>query len=115
MVISLARLCGKSFARSGPAAARPAKFNHPMISDCRHWGGEDEMKHFAVLGLILVILGVLALAYQGITYTKHKEIIDIGPIHATEDKTKTIPLPPVIGAAAAVGGAILIVVGSKRA
>jgi len=72
------------------------------------------MKPSTILGIVLIILGVLALAYQGITYTKREKFVDIGPIHATKDTTKTIPLPPVLGALALVGGIVILAVGSKR-
>jgi hypothetical protein len=73
------------------------------------------MKTAPMIGVILVILGVLALAYQGITYTTQKQVLDIGPIQATETEHKTIPLPPIIGAIALVGGIVLLVSGSKTA
>jgi hypothetical protein len=72
------------------------------------------MKSSALIGPFLVILGVIALAYQGITYTSREKVVDIGPIHATKDTTKTIPLPPVLGGAALVGGIVLVVAGSKK-
>jgi hypothetical protein len=72
------------------------------------------MKPIAIVGVLLIVLGVLALAYQGITYTKREKVIDLGPIQATADRQKTIPLPPIIGAAAVAGGIVLLVVGSKR-
>jgi hypothetical protein len=62
-----------------------------------------------LIGLVLVVLGILALVYQGIGYTKHKDIVDIGPIHATADEHKTLPLPPILGAIALIGGIVLIV------
>ena len=73
------------------------------------------MKTTALLGLILVVLGALALAYQGITYTTHKKVLDIGPIQATETEHKTIPLPPILGGIALVGGIVLLVAGSRKA
>ena len=73
------------------------------------------MKTSPMIGLILVILGVLALAYQGITYTTHKKVSDIGPIQATETEHKTIPLPPIVGGIALIGGIVLLVSGSKVA
>jgi uncharacterized membrane protein len=69
----------------------------------------------SMLGLVLVVLGVLALAYQGITYTTHKKVLDLGPIQATEEQHKTIPLPPVLGGLALLGGVVLIVAGRKEA
>ena len=58
------------------------------------------MRRGTLVGLALIVLGILALVYQGIGYTKHKEVVDIGPIHATKDEHKTIPLPPILGAIA---------------
>ncbi|MGH9684678.1 MAG: DUF308 domain-containing protein [Candidatus Acidiferrales bacterium] len=71
------------------------------------------MKMASILGVILIILGIIALAYQGITYTTHKKIIDVGPIHATAEQHKTIPLPAVLGVIALVGGVILVVAGAR--
>ncbi len=67
-----------------------------------------------ILGIALIILGVVAFAYQGITYTTQEKVIDIGPVKAYADKEKTIPLPPVVGAAALIGGIILIL-GARKA
>ena len=61
-----------------------------------------------VLGAILVVLGVLALVYGGIRYTKQEKVVDVGPIEASVEHKKTIPLPPLAGAAALVAGIILI-------
>jgi hypothetical protein len=72
------------------------------------------MKPAAVVGMILIILGVISLAYQGITYTTHKKVLDIGPIHATKEEHKTIPLPPVLGGIALVGGIVMMVAAGKR-
>jgi hypothetical protein len=72
------------------------------------------MKRTAVLGLVLVALGVLALAYQGITYRSRETIVDIGPIHATAERDRTLPLPPVLGIVAVAGGAALWITGSRK-
>jgi uncharacterized membrane protein HdeD (DUF308 family) len=72
------------------------------------------MKSSTILGIVLVILGVFALAYHGITYTKREKVVDLGPIHATKDTTKTIPLPPILGGLALVGGIVLLAVGSRN-
>ena len=61
------------------------------------------------LGIVLIVLGILALAYQGITYTTHKKIIDIGPIQATKEEHNTIPIPPILGALALIGGVVVLV------
>jgi hypothetical protein len=72
------------------------------------------MKPISMGGILLVVLGALALAYQGITYTHREKIIDVGPIHASADEQKTIPLPPIIGAIALVAGIALLVTGAKQ-
>lgn len=72
------------------------------------------MKPAAIVGILLILLGVAALAYQGITYRQRETVLDIGPIHATAKHEKTIPLPPVIGVVAIVGGIGLIVLGTKK-
>jgi hypothetical protein len=72
------------------------------------------MKAPTLIGIILIILAVIAFSFQGITYTKREKVLDIGPIEATAEKKETIPLPPVLGAAALIGGIALVFVGSKR-
>jgi hypothetical protein len=72
------------------------------------------MKPAALAGIVLIVLGVVALVYQGITYTKRETVIDLGPLHATADREKTLPLPPVIGIAAIAGGVALLVVGGRK-
>lgn len=71
------------------------------------------MKPAALVGVLLIVLGVIALAYQGITYTTHKRVLDVGPIHATKEEHKTIPLPPVLGGLALAGGVLLLIAGGK--
>ena len=68
-----------------------------------------------LVGIALILLGVVAFAYQGITYTSREKVIDIGPFHATAETQKTIPLSPVLGGLAFVGGIVLVVVGAKKA
>jgi hypothetical protein len=65
------------------------------------------------LGVILIVLGVLGLVWGGITYTTREKVVDIGPIHATRDETHTIPLPPIAGAAALIGGIVLLLTARK--
>jgi hypothetical protein len=72
------------------------------------------MKTYTLIGIILIVIGIIALAYQGITYTTREKVVDIGPIQMTADKTKTIPLPPIVGGIALVGGIVLLVVGGKK-
>jgi uncharacterized membrane protein len=71
------------------------------------------MKAATVIGIALIVLGIVALAYRGITYTQREKIVDIGPLQATADREKTIPLPPILGGLSLVGGIVLVIVGSK--
>ncbi len=72
------------------------------------------MKSATLLGIILIILGGLALAYQGITYTTREKVVDLGPLKITADKEKSIPLPPILGALALAGGIVLVFVGVRK-
>jgi hypothetical protein len=66
------------------------------------------------LGFVLIVLGLVGLAWGGISYTTRETVVDIGPIHATRDKTHNIPLPPIAGAVALIGGIVLLVAGGKE-
>jgi uncharacterized membrane protein len=72
------------------------------------------MKTLTLAGIVLVVLGVAALAYQGFTYTSRETVIDIGPIQATADRQRTVPLPPILGIAAVAGGVALMIAGSRK-
>lgn len=66
-----------------------------------------------ILGVILVVVGLFGLAWGGFTYTTKEKVIDIGPIHATRDETHNVPLPPILGAVALIGGIVLLVAREK--
>jgi hypothetical protein len=72
------------------------------------------MRPLALIGIVLLILGAIALAYQGISYTHQEKVLDIGPIHATADKHERIPIPPIIGGLALISGVALLVVGARK-
>ena len=72
------------------------------------------MKGAFLAGIVLVALGILALVYQGITYTKRDAVINVGPIHATAEHQRTVPIPPILGAVSVVAGVLLVVVGVKK-
>ena len=72
------------------------------------------MKPISIAGIILIVLGVAALAYQGITYTSRETVLDVGPVQATAERQKTVALPPVLGIAAVAGGVALLVVGMRK-
>jgi uncharacterized membrane protein len=71
------------------------------------------MKASTVLGIILVVLGIISLVYQDIHYTTNKKVVDIGSIHATKEEHHTVPLPPILGGLALVGGIVLVIAGAK--
>lgn len=71
------------------------------------------MKSTAVIGVILIVMGVMALVYQGVTYTKQESVVNVGPFHAQVERQHTIPLPPIIGFAAVAGGIVLVVIGAR--
>ena len=73
------------------------------------------MKPATILGMALILLGLVAFAYQGITYTTREKVIDLGPLQATVDTKQTLPLPPLVGGLALVGGIALLLVGARGA
>ena len=72
------------------------------------------IKSITLVGIALILLGIVAFAYQGISYTSREKIIDVGPLQATVDTKKTIPLSPFLGGLVLVGGIVLVVVGTKK-
>jgi hypothetical protein len=62
-----------------------------------------------IIGILLIVIGIFALSYDKITYTKEEKIVDLGPIKATAEKHETIPLPPILGGLALAGGFILLI------
>jgi hypothetical protein len=66
-----------------------------------------------VLGMILIALGLFGLAWGGFTYTTQEKVVDVGPIHATRDETHRVPLPPIAGAVALIGGVALLIAGKR--
>ena len=73
------------------------------------------MKTSTVVAIILIAVGILAFAYQGFTYTTREKVLDVGPVHVTTERTKTIPLPPILGMIALAGGLALLITGRKNA
>jgi uncharacterized membrane protein HdeD (DUF308 family) len=71
------------------------------------------MRPAVLIGVLLIVFGVVALAYQGFTYTKREKVLDIGPITATKETKETVPLPPILGGIALVSGVALVMVGNK--
>jgi uncharacterized membrane protein YidH (DUF202 family) len=67
-----------------------------------------------IAAMVLIVVGVIALAYGGISYTRDKKVIDLGSIEATTKTRETIPLPPVLGIAAIAGGVVLLIVSGRK-
>jgi uncharacterized membrane protein YidH (DUF202 family) len=72
------------------------------------------MKPAGIIGIILIAIGIIALAYGGITYTKREKVIDAGPLQVSADREKTIPLPPILGGICLVGGIVLVLAGGRK-
>ncbi len=72
------------------------------------------MKPAAILGIVLIVVGLAALAYQGVTYTSREKVLDLGPIQATTERSRTVPIPPVLGIVAVAAGVVLVVVGVRK-
>ena len=72
------------------------------------------MKPIAIVGIVLIILGIVVLFSEGISYTKTEKVLDIGPIEATAKHRKTIPISPLAGGAVLVAGVALVIAGSKK-
>jgi uncharacterized membrane protein HdeD (DUF308 family) len=68
----------------------------------------------SLLGIVLIVIGVLALVYQGFTYTTHKKVLDIGPIQATKTEHESVPIPPIVGAIALISGVAVLVTGRGK-
>jgi len=72
------------------------------------------MKPFLLIGIALILLGIVALSYNRITYTTREKVVEIGPLVATAEREKSIPLPPLLGGMALVAGVSVIAAGYKK-
>ncbi len=72
------------------------------------------MKPITIAGIALIVLGLVALAYQGITYTSRETVIDLGPLKATAERERTFPVPPIVGGVAVLAGVALAIAGSRK-
>lgn len=72
------------------------------------------MRPNAILAIVLIAAGVVAIAYQGFTYTTREKVVDIGSVHVTAEKTRSVPLPPLLGAVAIMGGVVLLALGTRK-
>jgi hypothetical protein len=72
------------------------------------------MKSYTLIGIVLIVIAAIAFGYQGISYTTREKVVDIGPLQMSADRTRTLPLPPIVGGIALVGGIVLLVLGNKK-
>ena len=72
------------------------------------------MRPVMIVGILLIIIGVVALAYGGFSFTTSEKVVEIGPLKVEKEKTRPVPLPPILGGLALVGGIVLLVVGARR-
>jgi uncharacterized membrane protein len=72
------------------------------------------MRAITIVGIVLIVIGVVMLVYQGVTYTTREKVLEVGPVEVRKETQKTIPLPPLVGGVALVGGIILVIMGARR-
>lgn len=72
------------------------------------------MKPAGIVGVLLIVIGIVALTIGGISYTKREKVLDLGPLQATAEKKETVPFPPILGGICLVGGIVLVIVGSRK-
>ena len=72
------------------------------------------MKPTGIVGIILIAIGIIALAYGGFSYTSREKVIDAGPLQVSADRQKTIPFPPILGGLCLVGGIVLVLAGNRN-
>jgi len=72
------------------------------------------MRTTTIIAVALIVLGIVALGYQGFTYTTKEKVVDLGPLEVTSETTKTFTLPPVVGIIALAGGVVMLVIGRRR-
>jgi uncharacterized membrane protein HdeD (DUF308 family) len=72
------------------------------------------MKPMAIIGVVLIAVGILAFVSGGITYTTREKVFDVGPFRATAERKKTVPLPRVLGGVCLVAGVVLVISGRGK-
>ena len=72
------------------------------------------MKPYSLIGIIMIVVAVAAFVYQGISYTSREKVVDLGPLQMTAEKTRTLPLSPIVGGIALIGGIGLVMLGAKK-
>ena len=72
------------------------------------------MRPVGIIGLVLIAIGIIALAYGGFSYTTREKVIDAGPLQVSADRQKTVPFPPILGGICLVGGIVMVIAGGKK-
>ncbi len=72
------------------------------------------MKAPTIVGILLIVVGIAGLAFGGFSFTRKEKVLDLGPIQATADKKESLPVPPILGALAIVGGVVLLASSARR-
>lgn len=67
-----------------------------------------------IAGIVLIVVGLVALAYGGFSYTKREKVLDLGPLQASTETRKTVPVSPIFGGVAVAAGVVLLIAGSRR-
>jgi hypothetical protein len=72
------------------------------------------MKPLMIVGVALIIIGIIALAYGGFSFTTSEKVAEVGPLKVEKEKTRSVPLPPIVGGVALVGGIVLLILGARK-
>jgi uncharacterized membrane protein YidH (DUF202 family) len=67
-----------------------------------------------IIGVVLIVLGILGLAYGGLHWTRREKVVDLGPVEVTSEKRESLPLPPIAGGVMLVAGVALVLAGNRR-
>ena len=94
------------------ARVSSSTYEGPRASSRTRKGGGN-VQAMKILAIVLIVVGLVALAYEGITYTTREKVLEVGPITATKETKKTIPLPPILGGAALVCGVVLLIAAAR--
>jgi hypothetical protein len=97
------------------ACAEPYKLSRTKLRKAQRMDSWTEGRiRMKMLGIVLIVVGLIALAYQGFSYTTTEKVVDLGPLEVTKENKETIPLPPVLGGLALAGGIVLVIASGKR-
>jgi drug/metabolite transporter (DMT)-like permease len=72
------------------------------------------MRPNLVIAILLIAAGIAVFVYQGFTYQTREKVVDLGSVHVMADRTKTVPIPPLLGAVAIVGGIVLLAFNGRK-